>query len=213
MRTTMRTIATRAGAFVVESLEFIVMAAAAGLGGWVAYRAPGLPPAWAGASAGAFGLGLAVGVSELLDPVIAALRALTRTSTSPAALPYGLHPEKKEGLPGSTEDLMDRLAEAARSGAAHDAALFSGRVDPAGNLLDQSTLWTGIDGTSAQFPLADGAYLHYRKNDEGNFTVHEYTFVAPSTQDEPVPVTAMDQVRDLLEQHVNRQPEEEPVSV
>ncbi|MGX1266937.1 hypothetical protein [Streptomyces phaeoluteigriseus] len=219
MGKTMRTTA----AIALAGFENVVMLAAAGAGGVLGYNAPALLTAagvdgwpgsttstWAGFSAGLIAVAFAFGVSELLDSFMAPLRALTRTSPSPA---YGLATqETDEDLPTDAEGLIDRLTEAARAGGAHEAALYSGRVDPAGKLLDKSKLWVGIDGTSALFPLTDGAYVQYRKNEDGKFATHEYAFVVPGTEDEPVPVTSMDQVRDLLVRQVNHQVEEEPVS-
>ncbi|TLS45721.1 hypothetical protein FE633_13215 [Streptomyces montanus] len=199
-------------AIAVEGLDVVLLFTAAGLGGLVGSYLPGLPSAVSGALTGAFGLALAFGAMELLDSFMGSLRALTRIPPSPSSSAYGLNTkEKEEDLPSNTEDLIDRLSEAARDGAAHQAALFSGKVDPAANLLNNRKLWVGIDGTSALFSLADGAYLHYWKNNGGDFPTHEYTFVLTDTEDEPVPVTSMTQVRDLLEQQVNRQPEVEPV--
>ncbi|MEH0557464.1 hypothetical protein [Streptomyces sp. B21-101] len=219
MGKTMRTTA----AIALAGFENAVMLAAAGTGGLLGYKAPALltdagvdgwpgstTPTWAAFSAGLIGLALAFGVSELLDSTMSSLRALTRTSTPPA---YELDTQETDkDLPTNAEDLIDRLTEAAQAGGAHQAAMYSGKVDPAGNLLHKSKLWLGIDGTSALFPLTDGAYVHYLKNEDGNFAVHEYTFVVPGTEAEPVPVTSMDQVCDLLEQHVDHEVEEEPVS-
>ncbi|MGW0730829.1 hypothetical protein [Streptomyces mirabilis] len=211
MRRTMRTIAARPGVIAVAGLEFVVLLAVAGIGGWLGYNMPGSTPTWAAAAfAGIVGLVLAFGASKLLDSVMSALRALTRTSPSPAHESDTQATE--EDLPSNAKALIDRLAEAARAGAAHEAALFCGKVDPAYNLLHKAERWVGIDGTSALFPLTDGAYLHYRKNDGGDRTIHEYTFVVQENENEPVPVTSMEQVRDLLEQHVNRELEEDQVS-
>ncbi|MGP4089383.1 hypothetical protein [Streptomyces sp. KR55] len=173
---------------------------------------PGLPSAVSSALTGAFGLALAFGVMELLDSFIGLTPCAHAHPVPPSSSAYGLNMEEtEEDLPSSTEDLIDRLSEAALDGAAHQAALLSGKVDPAHNLLNNRKLWVGIDGTSALFPLAEGPHLHYRKNDGEGFATHDYTFVVTDTEDEPVPVTSMAQVRDLLEQHVNRQPEVEPV--
>ncbi|MCC9708204.1 hypothetical protein E4N62_24865 [Streptomyces sp. MNU76] len=219
MGKTMRTTA----AIALAGFENVVMLAAAGTGGVLGYNAPALltdagvdgwpgstTSTWAAFSAGLIAIAFAFGVSELLDSFMSPLRALTRTSTSPA---YGLGTqETDEDLPTDAEDLIDRLTEAARAGGAHDAAMYSGRVDPAGNLLHKAKLWVGIDGTSALFPLTDGAYVHYRKNEDGKFATHEYAFVVTGAEDEPVPVTSMDQVRDLLERHLNHEVKDEPVS-
>ena len=217
MSRTMRT----AAAITLAGFENVVMLAAAGFGGVLGYNAPGLLTAagvdgwpgtttstWAAFDAGLIAIAFAFGVSELLDSFVSPLRALTRTSTSPA---YGLGAQATDGdLPIDAEDLIDRLTEAARAGGAHEAAMYSGKIDPAGTLLHEAKLWVGIDGTSAQFPLIEGAYLHYRKDQDGRFAAHEYTFVVPDI--EPVPVTSMGQVRDLLEQHLNREVKDEPVS-
>jgi hypothetical protein len=204
-----RTGAARGGVIAVEGLEFILLAAVAGVGGWVAFNAPGLPPAWAGVSAGVFGLGLAAGVNDLLDSFMASLRA--RTSPSPAAEPSMEEPD--EALPSHPQDVMDLLAEAAQAGAAHEAAIYSLKVDPAGALLDKRGLWVGVDGSSALFRLADGAYVYYEKDESGSHPAHLYSFATPETGNEPVPVTSLEQVRDLLEQHVTRELKDEPVAV
>ncbi|MFF0094624.1 hypothetical protein ACFYSF_32360 [Streptomyces canus] len=219
MGKTMRTTA----AIAMAGFENLVMLAAAGTGGVLGYNAPALlttagvdgwpgstTSAWAAFCAGLTAIALAFGVSEILDDFMSRLRALTRTSTSPTSkVDTGMTDEE---LPTGAEDLMDRLVEAARAGGAHEAAVYSGNVDPARHLLHNTKLWVGIDGTSALFPLTDGAYVHYSKNEDGNFPIHEYTFVVPETEDEPVPVTSMDQVHVLLKQHLNREVEGEPVS-
>ncbi|WP_331732389.1 hypothetical protein [Streptomyces sp. NBC_00989] len=220
MGKTMRAIA----AIAVSGFEIVVVLTAAGTGGVLGYNAPARLAAagfdgWPGNTtsisapfyAGLIGLALALGVGELLNSVMPPLRALARTSPSLAYGP-GTQQQTDEELPTGAEDLIDRLTDAARAGCAHEAALHSGKVDPAGNLLDQVKLWVSIDGTSAQFPLADGAYVQYRKNEDGKFATHEYTFVVPENEDEPVPVTSMGQVRDLMKQHLDREVEDEPVS-
>ncbi|MGP3950957.1 hypothetical protein [Streptomyces sp. 7N604] len=203
--------ATPIGAIAVAGLECVILAAAAAIGGWTGANAPGVPTGWAGALGGILGLGLAAGVMQLLDSFRASLRALTRTPSS-AASERNVE-ELEETLPSNTQDVMDLLTEAAQAGAAHEAAWYSGKIDPAHGLLDKSKLWVGIDGTNAMFPLADGAYLHYRKSEGKHFPTHEYSFVAPATGAEPVPVTSMGQVRDLLEKHVTRELEDKPVAV
>ncbi|MER5696076.1 hypothetical protein ACWDBO_30050 [Streptomyces mirabilis] len=40
----------------------------------------------------------------------------------------------------------------------------------------------------------------------------EIPFVVPENEDEPVPVTSMEQMRDLPEQHVHHELEEDPAS-
>ncbi|MCQ8833771.1 hypothetical protein [Streptomyces malaysiensis] len=202
--------ATPIGAIAVAGLEVVIPAAAACTGGWVGSNAPGLPSGWAGALGGALGLGLAAGVMQLLNSFKASLRALNRTSNSPATELSLEEPE--EALPSHPQDVMDLLTQAAQAGAAHEAAFHSRKVDPAGALLDKKELWVGVDGTSAMFHLADGAYVYYEKDDSGKHPRHEYSFVAPATRTESVPVTSMDQVRDLLEQHVTRELKDEPVA-
>ncbi|GHE34137.1 hypothetical protein [Streptomyces capitiformicae] len=204
-------IATPMGAIAVAGLELVILAAAACTGGWVGSNAPGVPSGWAGALGGGLGLGLAAGVMQLLSTFKASLRELTRTSYSPAA--ERSMEEPAESLPSHPEDVMDLLTDAAQAGAAHEAAFYSGKVDPAGALLGKRGLWVGVDGTSAMFHLADGAYVYYEKDDSGKHPRHEYSFVAPATRTEPVPVTSMEQVRDLLEQHVTRELKDEPVAV
>ncbi|WP_128380335.1 hypothetical protein [Streptomyces cavernae] len=205
-----RTGAARGGAVAVEGLEFILLAAVAGVGGWVAFNAPGLPPAWAGVSAGVFGLGLAAGVNDLLDSFMASLRA--RTSPSPAT-PASEQSAEEPTLPSNTDDVLELLTEAAAAGAAYQAAMYSGKVDPAHALLHKTELWVGVDGTSALFRLADGAYVYYEKDESGSHPAHLYSFATPETGHEPVPVTSLEQVRDLLEQHVTRELKGEPVAV
>jgi hypothetical protein len=206
-----RTGAARGGVIAVEGLEFILLAVVAGVGGWVGFNAPGLSPAWAGVSAGVFGLGLAAGVNDLLDSFMASLRARTRTSPSPA-MPTSEQSTEKATLPGDTDDVLDLLTEAAEAGAAHQAAMYSGKIDPARALLNQTELWVGVNGTSAMFRLADGAYVYYEKDESEGHPTHLYSFIIPETGNEPVPVTSLEQVRDLLEQHVTREMKDEPVA-
>lgn len=203
-------VATPMGAITVAGLELVILAAACA-GGWLGSNAPGVPSGWAGALGGGLALGLAAGVKQLLNSFKASLHELTRTSYSPAA-ERGME-EPDEALPSHPQDVMDLLAEAAQAGAAHEAAFYSLKVDPAGALLDKRGLWVGVDGTSALFRLADGAYVYYEKDVSGKHPRHEYSFVAPETGNEPVPVTSMEQVRDLLEQHLARDLEDEPVAV
>lgn len=203
--------ATRTGAIAAVSLEFVILAAAACTGGWAGSNAPGVPSGWAGALAGGLGLGLAVAAMQMLDSFRASLRALTRTSSSPA--PERNVDEPEEALPSNTQDVLDLLDEAARAGAAHEAALYSGKIDPAHTLLERTKLWMGVDGTSAMFRLAEGAYVYYEKVEGGKHPAHEYSFIAPATGDEPVPVTSLEQVRDLLKQHLARELKDGPVAV
>ncbi|WP_086797012.1 hypothetical protein [Streptomyces caniscabiei] len=205
-----RTGAARGGAIAVEGLEFILLAAVAGVGGWVAFHAPGLPPAWAGVAAGVFGLGLAAGVNDLLDSFMASLRARIRTSPSPAA-PSEQSAEEST-LPSNTDEVLELLTEAAAAGAAHQAAMYAGKVDPAHALLHKTELWVGVDGTSAMFRLAEGAYVFYEKDESRTHPTHLYSFIVPETGNEPVPVTSLEQVRDLLEQHIARELKDEPVA-
>jgi hypothetical protein len=206
-----RTGTARGGASAVEGLEFILLAAVAGVGGWVAFNAPGIPPAWAGVAAGVFGLGLAAGVNDLLDSFVASLRARTRTSPSPAA-PGSEQSAEEATLPSNTDDVLELLTEAAAAGAAHQAAMYAGKLDPAHVLLDKTDLWVGVDGTSAMFRLAEGAYVYYEKDESGTHPAHLYSFIVPETGNEPVPVTSLEQVRDLLEQHITRELKDEPVA-
>ncbi|MDW8478433.1 hypothetical protein R3L02_42570 [Streptomyces scabiei] len=203
--------AASGGAIAVEGLEFILLAVVAGIGGWIGSTTPGLSPAWAGVSAGIFGLGLAAGANDILASFMASLRARTRTSPSPAA-PASEQSEEKTTLPSNTDDVLELLTEAAAAGAAHQAAMYSGKLDPAHALLDRTELWVGVDGTSALFRLADGAYVYYEKDESGSHPSHLYSFVVPETGNEPVPVTSLEQVRDLLEQHATRELKDEPVA-
>ncbi|KMS74230.1 hypothetical protein ACM01_15040 [Streptomyces viridochromogenes] len=213
MGKTTRSIPARLGAIAVEALDGLAMFAAAGVGGWVVFYVPDTPTPEIAVSAGVFGLAFALGVHEALDSFMSSLRALTRTSPSPSAPSGGPHTqEQEEGLPTNAEELMDRLSEAARAGAAREAARYSGKVDPAGSLLDKPRLWVGVDGTSAVFPLVDGAYLLYRQVEGKNFPTHEYAFVTEA-EDEPVRVTSLEQVRDLVQQHITCEQEEKPVAV
>ncbi len=204
-------VATPMGAITVAGLELVILVVAACTGGWVGSNAPGVPSGWAGALGGGLGLGLAAGVMQLFNSFKASLRELTRTSYSPADERSMEDPE--EALPSHPQDVMDLLDEAAQAGAVYEAALYSGKVDPAGALLDKRGLWMGVDGTSALFRLADGAYVYYEKDESGKHPAHAYSFVVPETGNEPVPVTSMEQVRDLLEQHLARELKDEPVAV
>ncbi|MET7693908.1 hypothetical protein ABZT06_39085 [Streptomyces sp. NPDC005483] len=203
--------AAHIGAIAVAGLEFVLLAAAACTGGWVGSNAPGVPSGWAGALGGGLGLGLAAGVMQILDSFRASVRALTRAKSSTASERNLEEPE--DALPSNTQDVIDLLTEGARAGAANQAAFYSGKVDPAHALLDNENLWMGVDGTSAMFRLADGAYVYYEKDESGKHPIHQYSFVAPATGAVPVPVTSLEQVRDLLEQHVSRELKDTPVAV
>lgn len=210
MRKKLCTNAARPGVVAVEGLSVVTMLVGAAAGGWLVYQVPGMHSSATAATAGVFGLFLALGVQDFLESFLGSLRALTRTPSSPAD---ELTTEEKKELPSNADDVLELLAEAARSGAAHQAAVYSGKVDPAQTLLDKPELWIGVDGTTALFRLADGAYVYYEVDESGKYPKHEYSFVAPETGDAPVPVTSMEQVRDLMAQYVSREREDASAAV
>ncbi|MEU0031721.1 hypothetical protein [Streptomyces sp. NPDC006335] len=211
MSQTKRAAATAAayiGAITVTGLEFVIVAAAACTGGWVGATAPGVPTAWAGALAGCLGLGLAVAGMQMIDSFRASVRAFARASSSaPMHVPDA--PKDAEGsLPSTPEGIIERLNQAARADAAKQAAQNSYGLDHARDLLHNADQWIGFEDNTAWFPLADGAYVQYSNKDDAGFTVHTYTFVVPEADAEPVTLTSMAQLRDLVKQHVNREPQE-----
>jgi hypothetical protein len=55
--------------------------------------------------------------------------------------------------------------------------------------------------------------VYYEKDDSGKHPRHKFSFVTPETGKAPVPVRSLEQVRDLLEQHLARELKDELVAV
>ncbi|MEU9413572.1 hypothetical protein AB0E08_48880 [Streptomyces sp. NPDC048281] len=197
--------AARFGAVAVEGLDAVIGLTAAGLGGWAGTNIPGPPAMWSGMIAGVLGLALALGVMELIDSFLTSLRALTRTTPSPAISTYSAE-VMSAALPNNPtpEELAERLAEAARADVVHEAADQSWRIDHARTLLNNPKRWVGFEDNTALFSLVDSAYVRYTADDG----TPVYAFVAPVTGGEPIPLKTMAQLLELTQQYLKDESEE-----
>jgi hypothetical protein len=143
------------------------------------------------------------------NPLVRPLRRLTSDTASRPASYTGIgdtdDPDDAEtALPDSPEDAVARVAEAACADAASHAAADSYRIDHGRVLLYKADRWQGFEDGTARFYLAPGAQLRYWRDtkDGGAYPRVEYTFVS-SDADDPIEITSMRQLRELLEVHAN----------
>ncbi|MGK3110585.1 hypothetical protein [Streptomyces sp. WAC05858] len=211
MAKTVRQIARELGSAAVESISTVTTLAAAGIGGWIGYdAAPDTWDGWQAVVAGIGGIAMALAADELVEPVMRPLRRLTNPHSTNLTTPPTSSGATSDGgdrtPPMSVRDGIDRVAEAACADAASHAAIDACRIDRGAVLLTERDRWQGYSDGTASFYLAPGAHLHYWRDtkDSDHYPRAEYTFVN-SADDTPIEVTAMRQLRELLETHANHE--------
>jgi hypothetical protein len=190
-------IARHAAQSVLEGLSCLLTLVAAALGGLLGFYAThvalGASSLWGAVIAGVAGLVVGAGADSLIvDPVLRPLFRLTSTAgTSSTATGVAS---------GSSDNVLDRLAQVVRADAAQAAMNASWRLDRGHELLNNdAAAWQGAADGTATFDLGNGAHLKYADSD-GQPT---FTF-ATENSDASVIVTSALQLRELVQQHVDR---------
>ncbi|MGR3939557.1 hypothetical protein [Streptomyces sp. BRA346] len=195
------------GGAAIEGVSTVTMMAAAGVGGWIGYdAAPDTWDGWQAVVAGLGGVAIARAVEELAEPVMRPLRRLTAHRHTSPATPHSTVEAGDPIPPMSVRDAIDQVAQAACADAASRAAFDASRIDRGSVLLTTPDRWQGHPDGTATCHLAPGAMLHYWRDPEDNshYPRSTYTFVH-SAADAPIEVTAMRQLRELLEAHANQE--------
>lgn len=182
---------------VTEGLDMVTVVIGGAIGAWAGYTYS--PDTWSGdwrlAFAGAVAVVAAVAVNGMADVFLAPLRRLltkarstrpqTTTRTAPAA-------------PDTLDEGLAQVAAATENDAAARAASAAWRIDQGDNFLRDEDRWRGYEDGEASFFLAPGVWLHYRseKNKYGH-SEPRFTLLT-GDGDQPVAITAMEQIRQHL---------------
>lgn len=182
---------------VTEGLDMGTVVTGGAIGAWAGYTYS--PGTWSGdwrlAFAGAVAVVTAIAVNGMADLVLAPARRRLNTARGTA------RPATSRTAPGAPATLDEGLAQvtaATEDDAAARAASAAWRIDQGEGFLRGKNRWRGYEDATASFYLAPGVWLHYRTETD-KYGHHEPHFtLLTGDDDQPVPVTGMEQIRHHL---------------